>query len=217
MLKRAVLMATYNGEKFIKKQLDSICPQTLVPDFVLLRNDYPTDKNDKELSKYPCHKNYQGGFLQEMTLAIKNTLVRDVMKYWEPEYKPNHDMVFRGIASLLENGYNLNKVSASQKRHNNSASSHPSISIRDYQNYNVKNLFEKNETYHYIVYHVLKDRNYPLFKEQEDYLRWIRRRVSMVKSNKFFSTLHQIISGRKYYANEKGIIRDLIFEFKKYR
>lgn len=56
-----------------------------------------------------------------------------------------------------------------------------------------------------------------LFKEQEYCLRWVRRRISMAKSNKFFSTLHQTISDRKYDANEKGMIRELIFALKKYR
>ncbi|MDU5408291.1 MAG: glycosyltransferase family 2 protein, partial [Streptococcus agalactiae] len=36
MVKTAVLMATYNGEKFISEQLDSIRQQTLKPDYVLL-------------------------------------------------------------------------------------------------------------------------------------------------------------------------------------
>lgn len=42
-MKTAVLMATYNGEKFIEKQLDSIKNQVLAPDYVIIRDDGSTD------------------------------------------------------------------------------------------------------------------------------------------------------------------------------
>lgn len=43
MVKTAVLMATYNGEKFITDQLESIKNQELKPDYVFIRDDKSTD------------------------------------------------------------------------------------------------------------------------------------------------------------------------------
>ncbi|OFI48729.1 glycosyl transferase family 2 [Floricoccus tropicus] len=43
MVKTAVLMATYNGEKFVKEQLESIKNQELKPDYVFIRDDQSTD------------------------------------------------------------------------------------------------------------------------------------------------------------------------------
>lgn len=43
MLKISVVMTTYNGEKFIKQQLDSVFQQTRQPDEVLIFDDFSTD------------------------------------------------------------------------------------------------------------------------------------------------------------------------------
>ena len=37
-------MATYNGEKYIEKQLQTILNQTLLPDEVIIRDDCSNDK-----------------------------------------------------------------------------------------------------------------------------------------------------------------------------
>ncbi|SUO89530.1 glycosyltransferase [Streptococcus uberis] len=52
MIRTAVLMATYNGQHFIEKQLDSIRCQTLKPDYVLLRDDGSTDETIKVVNDY---------------------------------------------------------------------------------------------------------------------------------------------------------------------
>ncbi|QDK70480.1 glycosyltransferase [Lactococcus protaetiae] len=314
-MKTAVLMASYNGEKFITEQLDSIRKQSRKPDFVIIRDDcssdntveliekyisqyeldgwtitrnktnvgwranfrqllldsialdaeiiffsdqddvWKEDKNaqqlnvmerhpdievlsgdlefikldekatipnlyvfpDKEeiLSKYPIHKNYQGGFRQGMTLAIRKSLIIDVMQYWKEEYKPTHDMVFQGIASLLGTGYNLNEVVATQKRHSSNASGKPIVSLNDSKEVHVQDLYEKRVGYHDIAYHVLEKRNSQLVKEQKDYLDWAKRRYEAAKTNHFWNVLKIIILDRKYYIHYTGQLRDLYFAFKK--
>lgn len=51
-MKTAVLMATYNGEKLLKDQLDSIKSQTLPPDYVIFRDDCSTDNTVIFLKNY---------------------------------------------------------------------------------------------------------------------------------------------------------------------
>ncbi|MCC9882242.1 glycosyltransferase, partial [Streptococcus agalactiae] len=60
MVKTAVLMATYNGEKFISEQLDSIRQQTLKPDYVLLRDDCSTDETVNVVNNYIAKHELEG-------------------------------------------------------------------------------------------------------------------------------------------------------------
>ena len=59
-MKTAVLMATYNGEKFIEKQLDSIKDQVLSPDYVIIRDDGSTDGTVPFVKKYIKNNNLAG-------------------------------------------------------------------------------------------------------------------------------------------------------------
>lgn len=52
MTKTAVLVATYNGEKYLKNQLDTIRDQELKPDFVLFRDDRSSDGTVKFIRNY---------------------------------------------------------------------------------------------------------------------------------------------------------------------
>lgn len=52
MIRVSVVMTTYNGEKFIKEQLDSINQQTLKPDEVLIFDDQSTDNTVKIIQDY---------------------------------------------------------------------------------------------------------------------------------------------------------------------
>jgi glycosyltransferase involved in cell wall biosynthesis len=176
---------------------------------------YEFPDKDQVISKYPAHKNYQGGFRQGMTLAIRKTLITDIMKYWKPEFKPTHDMVFQNIASLLGVGYNLNQIVASQKRHGNNASGRPAVSIRDSKEVHLQDLFEKSVGYHYIAYNVLKDRNSQYAEEQRRYLDWSKRRYEASKNRRLFETLKIVTRDKKYYTHFTGRIRDLYFLFKR--
>ena len=40
----SVLLCTYNGEKYIEKQLKSILEQTVLPDEVIIQDDCSSDK-----------------------------------------------------------------------------------------------------------------------------------------------------------------------------
>jgi len=50
-----VVIPTYNGEKFLSQQIDSILKQTLKPDRILILDDHSTDSTLKILSKYNKH------------------------------------------------------------------------------------------------------------------------------------------------------------------
>jgi len=51
-LKYSVAMATYNGEKYIKKQIDSILSQTVLPEEVVIIDDFSTDNTFRILREY---------------------------------------------------------------------------------------------------------------------------------------------------------------------
>lgn len=53
--KTAVMLATYNGEKLLEKQLDSIRNQTVPADYVLFRDDKSTDGTVSYLKNYIEH------------------------------------------------------------------------------------------------------------------------------------------------------------------
>ncbi|MCI1921425.1 MAG: glycosyltransferase family 2 protein [Liquorilactobacillus nagelii] len=79
----SVVVATYNGEKFILKQLDSILNQTLKPDEVIIRDDCSTDNtckiiknfiNNNELDNWffeinSCNEGYKKNFKKLLSLA----------------------------------------------------------------------------------------------------------------------------------------------------
>ena len=50
-MKISVALCTYNGEKYIKEQLDSILNQTILPDEIVIFDDYSTDNTYEILKK----------------------------------------------------------------------------------------------------------------------------------------------------------------------
>ncbi|MBO5913517.1 MAG: glycosyltransferase [Clostridia bacterium] len=48
----SVALATYNGEKFITEQLDSLLAQTRQPDEVIILDDCSTDNTKKIVEDY---------------------------------------------------------------------------------------------------------------------------------------------------------------------
>ena len=48
----SVVMATYNGEKYLKQQLDSIAAQTILPDELIIGDDCSTDKTLEILDEF---------------------------------------------------------------------------------------------------------------------------------------------------------------------
>ena len=59
-----VLMSTYNGERYLRKQLDSLLNQTLRPDEILIRDDGSKDDTmailEEYASLYPFIRYYNG-------------------------------------------------------------------------------------------------------------------------------------------------------------
>ena len=48
----AILMSTYNGEKFLDKQLESIAGQTYTNNHLIVRDDGSKDSSRKKIKKY---------------------------------------------------------------------------------------------------------------------------------------------------------------------
>ncbi|MCX6130302.1 MAG: glycosyltransferase family 2 protein [Proteobacteria bacterium] len=80
-LKTLVLLASYNGEKFLAEQLDSLLQQSLVPSLILIRDDGSTDSTaillDAYQRRYPGRiqvlngprLGFVGNFLELIALA----------------------------------------------------------------------------------------------------------------------------------------------------
>ena len=51
-MKLIVLMSTYNGEKYLKDQLNSLVTQELLPDQILIRDDGSSDSTLDILKYY---------------------------------------------------------------------------------------------------------------------------------------------------------------------
>jgi glycosyltransferase involved in cell wall biosynthesis len=65
MTKTALIMATYNGEKYLKGQLDSIVQQEVAPDIVLFRDDASTDGTIVFLKRYITEHALKNWFVQK--------------------------------------------------------------------------------------------------------------------------------------------------------
>jgi len=68
-----VVVATFNGKKFIKEQLDSMLGQTLKPDLILIVDDCSTDNTPEIIQKYTEHHQNIRFYQNEQNLGwIKN-------------------------------------------------------------------------------------------------------------------------------------------------
>ncbi len=79
----SIAMCTYNGEKYLKEQLDSISAQTMLPDELVICDDASSDATlrileaYKDVSEFPVRviENSQNiGFAQNFEKAIKKLL-----------------------------------------------------------------------------------------------------------------------------------------------
>ena len=71
----SVAMTTYNGEKYLKKQLDSIFNQTLHVDEIIVCDDCSSDNTIQILKNYPItliRNNNQLGFIRNFRQAIEH-------------------------------------------------------------------------------------------------------------------------------------------------
>lgn len=76
----SILLSTYNGEKYLKAQLDSLCLQSYTNFTIIARDDGSTDKTVEILKSYnvkilPFTKNLgaKGSFAELLSYAVTNT------------------------------------------------------------------------------------------------------------------------------------------------
>lgn len=70
----SIAMATYNGEKYLQQQLDSIAAQTVLPDELVVCDDCSTDKTIEILENFKNKVNFDVRILQNQTNSgyVKN-------------------------------------------------------------------------------------------------------------------------------------------------
>lgn len=83
--KVAILMCTYNGEKYIKEQIDSILNQTYQNFVLYIRDDNSTD-NTKEIISYYVKK-YNGKIIEVVDNKIAHSASKNFMFLLEYVYK----------------------------------------------------------------------------------------------------------------------------------
>lgn len=77
-MKNSVVMATYNGEKYIIEQLDSIRNQTLPPDEVIICDDCSTDNTRKIIEDYIIRYDLTGWnlFINDVNIGFYNNFFK---------------------------------------------------------------------------------------------------------------------------------------------
>ena len=133
-----ILLATYNGEKYIKCQLDSILNQTYTNIRILINDDASTDrtaeilkeyeKKDKRIQVQYNEKNL--GYIKNFENLLKRVeskffMLSDQDDFWKPEkvekslnkiINENADLVFTDLEAVDEN---LNTITPSVVRFRN--------------------------------------------------------------------------------------------------
>lgn len=88
-MKTSVVMATYNGEKFLKQQLDSILSQTVLPDELVIVDDGSTDRTCEILSNYK--KEYPS---VNFELVLRDKNIGYIMNFIDGINRSSHEYVF---------------------------------------------------------------------------------------------------------------------------
>lgn len=76
-VKVSVAMATYNGEKYLREQLDSLYSQTRVPDEIVVVDDRSTDKTKEILEEYHLKKGLRF-FINERNLGVNQNFEKAI-------------------------------------------------------------------------------------------------------------------------------------------
>ena len=82
-------MATYNGEKFLKQQLDSILSQTVLPDELVIVDDCSTDRTCEILGNYK--KEYPS---VNFELVLRDKNIGYIMNFIDGINRSSHEYVF---------------------------------------------------------------------------------------------------------------------------
>ena len=111
----SVCMATYNGEKYIKEQIDSILPQLGPKDELIVSDDGSKDRTLEIISSYQDSRililnSNSKNIIKNFENALKNAkgeviFLSDQDDIWHPskvkeclEHLENHDLVFSEVA-----------------------------------------------------------------------------------------------------------------------
>jgi len=122
----SIVMATYNGERFIKEQLDSLSSQSLLPKELLVGDDGSTDstialvKRFAASSPFPVHliqhSRHLGAtdnFLVTATLASGSLLAFcDQDDIWRPQKLQKVTETFASSSEIMAVGHNSEEISA---------------------------------------------------------------------------------------------------------
>ena len=73
-MKVSVVIATYNGERFLGEQLTSLMKQKLLPDEVVICDDSPNDLTQKVIEQFLQKLNIQY-YHNEKTLGVNNNFM----------------------------------------------------------------------------------------------------------------------------------------------
>ena len=98
----SLLVATYNGEKYIKEQLESIRMQTRQPDRVLILDDMSSDKT-VDIVK---------GFIEQYNLSNWNVQVNEINKGWKQNFWDGLKIIGGDIVFLCDQDdiWDLDKI-----------------------------------------------------------------------------------------------------------
>lgn len=110
----AILMCTYNGEKYLKEQIDSILNQTYQNFVLFIRDDNSTDRT-KEIINYYV-KEYDGKVIEVVDHRIANSASKNFMFLLESVYKLDKFDVF--IFSDQDDFWERDKVKVTVDEYN---------------------------------------------------------------------------------------------------
>lgn len=89
-MKTSIVMATYNGEQFLKAQLDSILKQTELPDQIIVVDDASTDGTVPILEDYAKHYSDIVNF----TIIVRKKNVGYIANFIDGIQQAEHDLIF---------------------------------------------------------------------------------------------------------------------------
>lgn len=110
-MKISVAIASYNGEKYIKQQLDSILSQTVAVDEIVISDDGSTDKTVEMIQSFQDPRirlitgNPYPGYCGNFAYAIENTtgdiiFISDQDDIWMKEKVEKYMAVFRAYSDI---------------------------------------------------------------------------------------------------------------------
>lgn len=105
--KVAVLLSTYNGEKYLKEQLDSLINQTYSNIDIYIRDDGSTDNTVKIIKEYQKNNSNiyldegkNSGFIKSFFELLKNNSNADIYSYCDQDDIWEKDKIERAVKHI---------------------------------------------------------------------------------------------------------------------